>query len=116
MRTDLYTKCMLTLIAAALVIIVLQHANLGNVAHASATGFNSFATVPVNADGSINVKMVDAMDVNIAKVGGSSLYGSLPINIKEFSGNSISSYGLPVNIYAVGGSSVYNAIPVKNSQ
>jgi hypothetical protein len=115
MKTDLYTKSLLTIIAGALVVLVFQNNKMSifNEAKADKTNFNSFATVPVNSDGSINVKMMSDMDVNIHSIGGSSVYGALPINIKEFSGSSISSSGIPVNIESVDGISIYSAIPVK---
>ena len=115
MKSDLYTKSLLTIIAAALIAIVIQNgkSNLINDAKAEKINFNKFATVPVNSDGSINVKVISDMDVNIHSIGGSSVYGALPINIKECNGSSISSNGLPVNIEAVDGTSVYSAIPVK---
>ncbi len=130
MKTDLYTKTVLTVIAIALVAIVFKNSTIINEAKADQNNFNKFVSVPVNADGSINVKMVNDMDVNIHSIGGSSVYGALPINLKEIGGNSFygslpmnikeingssinSSNGLPVNIEAVDGSSVYNAVPVK---
>lgn len=130
MKTDIYTKSVLTLIAAALCTIAVQNMNLVPEAKAAAGGINSFASVPVNPDGSINVRMVDVMDVNLSRIGGSSVYGAIPVNlkemagssfygampvnIKEVSGHSVSSY-LPVNIQAVDGSTIYGgAIPVKN--
>ena len=115
MKTDLYTKSILTIIAGALVVLAVQNSSLKfvNEAKADRTNFNSFATVPVNTDGSINVKMVSDMDVNIHSIGGSSIYGALPINIKECNGSSISSNGLPVNIESVDGMNVYSAVPVK---
>lgn len=112
MKTDLYTKTVLTVIAVALTLIAFRNMDMQK-AHASkiSTGFIS---VPVNADGSINVKFTETMKVNIAEVGGSYVYNNLPVNLKELSGNSISSsYGIPVNIEAVDGSSVYGALPVK---
>lgn len=130
MKTDIYTKTVLTVIAVALVTLVFQNTKLVNEAKADKTNFNKFATVPINTDGSINVKLSsDQMDVNIKSIGGSSVYGALPINLKEIGGSSfygampinfkelngsaISSNGLPVNITAVNGTSVYSAIPVK---
>jgi hypothetical protein len=121
MRTDLYTKSLLTVIAGALVILVIQNSriNLFNEAKAGSLNFNAvrsaagFATLPVNSDGSINVKMTSDMDVNIHSIGGSSVYGTLPINIKEYNGSSMSSNGLPVNIESVDGMSIYSSIPVK---
>lgn len=107
MKTDLYTKVILTVIAVSLSVIAIQNIFPSRTASAShASGFN--------ADGSMNVRVISDMDVNINKIGGSSVYGALPINLKEVSGSSISSYGVPVNIEAVNGSSIYDAIPVKN--
>jgi hypothetical protein len=112
MKTDLYTKVVLTVIASALTIIAFQNADIFPKANASK--LSGFATLPVNPDGSINVKMMDNMKVDISAIGGSSIYGSLPINLKEISGNSINtSYGIPVNIEAVDGSSVFETVPVK---
>jgi hypothetical protein len=129
MKTDLYTKGVLSIIAVALVILVIQNTKIVNEARAEKSNFNNFATVPVNADGSINVKLINDMDVNIhsiggssvygylpinlKEIGGSSFYGAVPINIKEMSGSSINSGGIPVNIEAVDGMNVYSALPVK---
>lgn len=130
MKPDYYTKTVLTVIAVALVALVIQNATIVNEAKADKTNFNKFASVPINNDGSINVKLMsDQMDVNVKSIGGSSVYGALPINLKEIGGSSfygalpvnfkelngsaISSNGLPVNIAAVNGTSVYSAIPVK---
>ncbi len=130
MKPDFYTKTVLTIIAGALVILVIQNTKLVNEAKADKTNFNKFAAVPVNNDGSINVKLVsDQMDVNIKSIGGSSVYGalpmnlkeiggssfygSIPINFKEFNGSAVSSNGLPVNIESVDGISVNSAVPIK---
>ena len=130
MKPDFYTKIILTVIAVALVVLVIQNSSIVNEAKADKINFNKFATVPVNNDGSINVKMVsEQLDVNVKSIGGSSIYGALPVNLKELGGNSfhgalpvnfkeisgssISSNGLPVNITAVSGTTVYSAIPVK---
>ena len=118
MKTDFYTKTILTVIACALIVIAFQKVDLFPTANASSAGTNNpssaFISVPVNPDGSINVKMVDNMKVDIAAIGGSSISGALPVNMKEINGSNISgSYGLPVNIQALSGSSIYDAIPVK---
>ena len=112
MKTDLYTKTVLTVIAGTLVLIAFQ--NMDFTKANAAKSISGFATIPVNADGSINVKFTDEMKVNITSVGGNYIYGAMPINLKEISGSSInSSYGIPVNIEAVDGSSVYGAVPTK---
>lgn len=130
MKTDLYTKVVLTVIAVSLVLLVLQNTTLLHDAKADGSNFNKFASVPVNDDGSINVKLMsEQMDVNVKSIGGSSVYGTLPINLKEIggssfygalpvnlkevSGSSISSTGLAVNIKAVDGYSVSSGLPVK---
>ncbi|MCW3102797.1 MAG: hypothetical protein JWO09_1237 [Bacteroidetes bacterium] len=113
MKTDLYTKGVLSVIAVALVALVIQNIKPVNEAQAGPVNFNSFASVPINEDGSINVRMTSDMDVNIHSIGGSSVYGALPVNLKEISGSSLSSNGIPVNIEAVDGMNVYSAIPVK---
>ena len=53
MKTDTYTKFMLTVIAICLVAIVLSNGNFITPAHAKPD--NGYALVPVNADGSVNV-------------------------------------------------------------
>ena len=132
MKTDLYTKGVLSVIAVALVTLVIQNSQMVNEAKAGNPNFNSFASIPINEDGSINVKMLSDMDVNIHSIGGSSIYGalpinlkeiggssfygSLPINIKEMNGSAVNSAGIPVNIESVDGMSVYSAIPVKESK
>lgn len=129
MKTDLYTKTVLTVIAVALIGLLFKNGNITNEAKADKTTYSRYASIPVNEDGSINVKMLSDMDVNIRSVGGSSVsgtlpinlkevggssfYGTLPINIKEYGGSSVSSSGLPVNIEAVDGTSIYSSIPVK---
>lgn len=131
MRTDLYTKSILTVIAVALIALVFKKENIISEANAG-SNFNRFTSVPVNTDGSIDVKIVSDMDVNIRSIGGSSVsgelpvnlkeiggssfYGALPVNVEKISGSSIGSSGLPVNIEAVDGMSIYSAIPVKESK
>ena len=113
MKTDLFTKTVLSVIAAALIVIAFQNADFVQKANASKIT-PGFISVPVNPDGSINVKMIDNMKVDIAAIGGSSIYnGTLPMNLKEMGGSSISSNGIPVNIEALNGSGIYDALPVK---
>lgn len=129
MKTDLYTKTVLTIIAIALLGLFFKNGNIINEAKADKMSYGRYATIPVNEDGSINVKMLSDMDVNIRSIGGSSVYGtipinlkeiggssfygSLPINLKEYGGSTVSSSGLPVNIESVDGMSVYSSLPVK---
>lgn len=131
MKTDIYTKTVLTVIAIALIALVFKNNNIVNEAKADKTVYSRYASIPLNDDGSINVKLASDMDVNIKSIGGSSVYGTipmnlkeiagssfygtLPINIKEYGGSSVSSSGLPVNIESLNGSSVYSSLPVKET-
>ncbi len=131
MKTDLYTKAVLTVIAIALVALVFKNGTILNDAKAGQTTWSRYASIPLNEDGSINVRMTTDMDVNLKSIGGSSIYGTLPVNLKEVGGSSfygtlpvnikecggsgVNSNGLPVNIEALNGSSIYSALPVKET-
>lgn len=93
-----YLHAVLTVIAVCLVVITFAVTGVIPAAHARESN-PRFISVPVNADGSINVKIVKAqtMDVNIKEVNGSNVWGSaLPI---------ISNSQLDVNVKYIGGSS-----------
>jgi len=91
MKTDFYTKAVLTVIAVCLSIIVLKQVYIIPNAYAGTpkTNFNTnknYGLVPLNADGSIdvNIKSSSEMDVNITGVNGSYVpYGKLPVVIKK---------------------------------
>ncbi len=91
MKTDFYTKAVLTVIAVCLTIIVLKQVDIipNTYAGTSKASLNSnmnYGLVPLNADGSIdvNIKSSSEMDVNITGVnGGYVQYGKLPVVIKE---------------------------------
>jgi len=135
MKTDKYLKVVLTVIAISLVILVLQNANIISTVKAGNEIPKTYATIPVNADGTINVSVksfAEMMDVNIKQVGGSTVYESIPIipkggdfdvNIKEVGGSSVYK-ALPIipegsimdiNVEQVGGFKVYSKIPVENN-
>jgi hypothetical protein len=101
-----YLHAVLTVIAVCLVLITL--AVTGVLPSATARESNPrFLSVPVNADGSINVRFVKGqpMDVNIEKINGSSIWGSsIPIT---------GSSELDVNIKHISGSGVYYPLKVK---
>ncbi len=86
MKTDLYTKIVLTAIAVFLGVIALKNETIFTTAHASTNTNNintRLATVPINEDGSINVRVSDVIDVNIEEVDGGSLsFGGVPVVIK----------------------------------
>jgi predicted component of type VI protein secretion system len=80
MKTDAYTKIVLTIIAVALTANLLK----GFIMPANAAAKN-YVTLPVNADGSINVKikgMTDPMDVNIANCSRDAFFNAEPIPVK----------------------------------
>jgi len=113
MKTDFYTKAVLTVIAVAVSTIAIQNMTFVNSANASD---KKMITEEMN----VNIKSIGgssiygALPINLKEIGGSSFYGNLPINIKEVGGTNISYSGIPINIQAVNGSSVYDAVPVKN--
>lgn len=103
MKTDLYTKVVLTVIAFCLVVIVLNQVDLFPKAYAGSSGNDikrniNYGLVPLNADGSIDVNLKsanstidvdivdistsDELDVNIEEVGGYSTYGTIPVKVK----------------------------------
>ena len=63
MKTDIYTKSMLTIIAFCLVVLVLKEVGLFTNAYAApntvkAPTNKEYSLVPTNSDGSIDVKLV----------------------------------------------------------
>lgn len=92
MKTDFYTKAVLTVIAVCLTIIVLKQVDIIPNAFAETPENNlntnkNYGLVPLNADGTIDVNIKSnssTMDVNITGVnGGYVQYGKLPVVIKE---------------------------------
>jgi hypothetical protein len=102
MKTDFYTKSILTVIAVCLTILTLQNVDLIPKAYAVEKNDNlnvlstkNYGLVPVNANGTIdvnikscapnlNVNVNNKVDVNIDKVGGGyvSSGGPIPVKIK----------------------------------
>lgn len=89
MKTDFYTKLVLTVIALCLTILTLQNIEIVPKAYAGPNNntlnpSKNYALVPLNANGSIDVNITsintsDELDVNIDEVGGSSVYRSIPV-------------------------------------
>jgi hypothetical protein len=80
MKTDLYTKIILTIIAVALTLNLVKSSITPAMADTK-----KYVTLPVNADGSINVninKMNETMDVNVKNVDRSAFYYVTPIPVK----------------------------------
>ena len=91
MKTDFYTKAVLTVIAVCLTIIVIKQVDIIPIAYAGAPKTNSntnmnYGLVPLNEDGSIDVNVVSSSEtvkVNIEEVGGFWVGGSkLPVKVK----------------------------------
>lgn len=95
---DNYTKSILTVIAACLVILTMNQVDL--IPSARANGdevrFNAeaknYGIIPVNEDGSVSVRLdnLDEMKVDIT---GISTYDELNINLDEIGGGFVSSGG-----------------------
>lgn len=86
MKTDKYLKIILTVIAAALTVIVLQNANIIPAATASKTTDYKFVAVPINQDGTVDVNVKSfssSIDVNVKQIGGFSTFGDIPVTIKD---------------------------------
>ncbi|NII29348.1 hypothetical protein HB364_29985 [Pseudoflavitalea sp. X16] len=103
-----YLNAVLTVIAVCLVLITCAVTGIIPAAHAKETN-QRFVSVPVNPDGSLNVKLVkgQTIDVNIDEINGSSLFESklpisdrsvIPVNIEKVSGYSASNTPIRVKI------------------
>ena len=113
MKTDMYTKGILTIIAIALCTIAIQNMNFVNPARAENKNLLS-DEINVNIAHIGGSSVNSSLPVNLKEIGGSSFYGSMPVNLKEVNGYSINANGIPVNIESLNGSSIYDALPVKN--
>ncbi|UAY53049.1 hypothetical protein [Ferruginibacter albus] len=82
MKQIKYLNGVLTVIAVCLVLITM--AVTGIIPTAKAGDSRKQVTVPVNVDGSINVKVLhsDPVDVNISQVGGFNISSSVPVETK----------------------------------
>lgn len=104
MKTDFYTKTVLTIIALCLAILTLQNVDIIPKAHASEPNNNlgiietkKYGLVPLNEDGSIDVNIksfASEMDVNISSI---DTKDELDINIDEIGGGYVS-YGGPISV------------------
>lgn len=89
MKTDLYTKSVLTVIAICLTIIVLKQVDIIPSAVADTPTSNlmnnmNYGLVPLNADGTIdvNIKSSSTMDVNIESCSNTAFLYAEPIEVK----------------------------------
>tara|TARA_B110000046_G_scaffold18544_1_gene17728 strand:+ start:1427 stop:1819 length:393 start_codon:yes stop_codon:yes gene_type:complete len=91
MKTDFYTKTVLTVIAFCLSILVMKDLDIIPKAYANENNNSlsaniNYGLVPLNPDGSIDVNIKsnsDIISVNIEEVGGWSTFGKVPVVIKE---------------------------------
>lgn len=88
MKTDLYTKSVLTVIAICLIIIVLKHIDIipnafANTPKTTLMNNMNYGLVPLNADGSIdvNIKSSSIMDVNIESCSTTAFLYAEPIEV-----------------------------------
>jgi hypothetical protein len=113
MKADQFTKIVLTIIAVNLTFLTLNNMDLFPKAYAKNAEFTELKTekqyglVPLNADGSISVKLIasDELDVNIV---GIDTYDDLDVNIARIQTND----ELDINIDEVGGSWVSSGGPI----
>lgn len=89
MKTDVYTKVVLTIIAVCLVYFVINNLQVFPTAKANDNNLQNknYVSVPVKPDGSIdvNVKKMETMDVNIEEVGGMSTGGEIDVHCNNCS-------------------------------
>ncbi|WP_458329978.1 hypothetical protein [Peijinzhouia sedimentorum] len=86
-NSDTYTKTILTIIALCLMLLVFQNVSFVNTAQANSEIPNSYGLIPLNEDGSINVRLIDQnrIDVNIRSIGGKDIYSStLNVQIQDY--------------------------------
>jgi hypothetical protein len=93
MKTDLYTKVVLTVIAGCLTVLVMAQFDLipdVTAANTLSTGMaTDYALVPVNPDGTIDVNvtgMFETIDVRLVDI---NTTDELEVNIEEVDGRSI---------------------------
>lgn len=112
MKIDIYTKSILTIIALNLTLLsfcqldIIPAANANN--SASRPTEKSYGLVPLNKDGSVNVKLTnsDEMDVNIT---GIETWDNLNVNLDEIE----TSDNINVNIEEIDNTNLYSSeLPV----
>ncbi|WP_108869736.1 hypothetical protein [Aquimarina aquimarini] len=108
MKTDTYTKFVISIIAICLVIIVIRDTDIIPKAHANSTSTTNYGIIPINDDGSITVKLSnsDEIDVNLKNI---DTYDKLKVDLSTIS----TDQELNINIDEVGGSYVSSGGPIK---
>lgn len=112
MKIDKLTKVLIAVIAVNLTYQTVKDIRFGTSSFAVDSEYEmptvNYGMVPLNADGSISVRLAeyDRLDVNIVDISTSDL---LNVNLKDIN----TSDELNVNIDEIGGWSVFNTIPVE---
>lgn len=123
MKVDTYTKGILTIIALCLVIIVAKEINLIPQAKADVNDGLEYVTLPLNADGTLNVHVksmeMDRMDVSIVDI---NTYDELKVEVADINTSDMlkvdladvtTSDEIDINIDELGGYSVSSGGPLK---
>ena len=99
MKTDLYTKSVLTVIAACLAIIALKEVDIIPTAQA-ATNFTNvhYGLVPLNSDGTIDVNIKSSSANVKVSIEDINTYDKLPVNIEEVDSYAFSNCTIPVKV------------------
>ena len=111
MKTDMYTKAVLTIIALCLSVIVIKDLEIIPKAHAADNAITSvpinYAAIPINEDGSINVRFAntETLDVNIREI---DTYDELRVDLRNIN----TSDELDVNLDEIGGGWLSNGAPI----
>ena len=103
MKTDLYTKIILTVIAVSLTLIVVQNMNIITPVQAwedPTAKASGYAVVPLNVNGEIdvNIKSIDTYDMMPVKIKDVDTYDELNVNLKEVGGSSVSQSSGKLNV------------------
>ena len=103
MKTDLYTKSVLTIIASCLLILVAVHLEIIPAANAKGSLSSNgnplnYGLVPLNADGTIDVNIKSSSYNVKVEVADITTYDKLNINIEDVDSYAFSSCTVPVKI------------------
>jgi hypothetical protein len=85
MKTDLYLKVILTVIAACLVLLTLQNLRVIPSANASPAEQPKLM-LPINPDGTVEVVIKgfdEDLNINVEKIGGYGCYNGIPVVVKN---------------------------------
>jgi len=94
MKTDTYTKGVLTVIAVSLVAIVFQNFNVVKTANAGPSGYTPFPTTVMD----VNIKSIDTYDMMPVKIKDIDTYDVFNVNLKQVGGSSVSSSSGRLNV------------------